>query len=76
MSSAAVIKAVAEQESAEQTGQSGSDGFVTAVVPIESLEHARAEFLRFGPTIEVLGPPELRDLIAVSARELSEIYPR
>jgi predicted DNA-binding transcriptional regulator YafY len=43
-------------------------------VPIESVEHAMAEFLRLGTDIEVLRPPELRERIARTVAELAERY--
>jgi len=50
------------------------EGWVTAVVPIESAEHAHGEFLRLGAEIEVLGPGDLRDRMRRTARSLSELY--
>jgi predicted DNA-binding transcriptional regulator YafY len=49
-------------------------GWVTAVVPIESAEHAHAEFLRLGAEIEVLAPEDLRDRVRRTARSLSALY--
>jgi predicted DNA-binding transcriptional regulator YafY len=49
-------------------------GWTTAVVPIESLEHARAEFLKFGPELEVVQPQELRSLLKGSATALADLY--
>jgi len=49
-------------------------GWVTAVVPIESAEHAHAEFLRLGAEIEVLAPADLRDRMRRTARSLGELY--
>lgn len=50
------------------------DGWTTATVPIESVDHAHAEFLRLGTGIEVLEPPELRERIARTVAELAERY--
>lgn len=59
-------------------GQTGSqveeDGWTRTTAPIESLDHAHAEFLRLGTGIEVLEPPELRDRLARTAAELVERY--
>jgi predicted DNA-binding transcriptional regulator YafY len=49
-------------------------GWITAVVPIESLEHARVEFLKFGAELEVLQPDELRSLLSGSATALADLY--
>jgi predicted DNA-binding transcriptional regulator YafY len=44
------------------------------VVGFQSLEHAFRELLKFGPDAEVLEPAELRDRIARTAAEVSEMY--
>ncbi|MFI9168597.1 helix-turn-helix transcriptional regulator [Streptomyces lincolnensis] len=49
-------------------------GWTLARVPVESVEHARGEFLRLGTDIEVLHPPELRERIARTVAELAERY--
>ncbi|WP_128434429.1 helix-turn-helix transcriptional regulator [Streptomyces cyaneus] len=49
-------------------------GWTRADVPIESVDHAHAEFLRLGTGIEVLEPPELREKIARTVAELAERY--
>jgi predicted DNA-binding transcriptional regulator YafY len=51
------------------------DGWVTAVVPIESIENAKSEFLRLGADVEVIEPPELRARISAVARSMAAIYP-
>jgi predicted DNA-binding transcriptional regulator YafY len=45
-----------------------------ARVPIESVGHATAQFLRLGTDIEVLEPPELRARMARTIAELAERY--
>jgi predicted DNA-binding transcriptional regulator YafY len=50
----------------------GEDGVY--VVGFESLEEAFRELLKFGPDAEVLEPAELRERIAKTAREVSELY--
>jgi predicted DNA-binding transcriptional regulator YafY len=49
-------------------------GWVTAVVPIESLQHAESEFLRLGAEAEVLAPDELRDQMSGTAQALAGLY--
>jgi predicted DNA-binding transcriptional regulator YafY len=49
-------------------------GWVTATVPIESLTHARTEFLKLGAEVEVLSPPELRRTLAETATALAALY--
>ncbi|MEU9344253.1 YafY family protein [Streptomyces sp. NPDC048278] len=51
-----------------------TDGWTVARVPVESADHAVAEFLCLGTDIEVLGPPELRERMARTIAELSERY--
>ncbi|MDX3248062.1 YafY family protein [Streptomyces sp. ME18-1-4] len=50
------------------------DGWTLARVPVESVAHAHAEFLRLGADIEVLKPPELRERIARTVAELTARY--
>ncbi|MFI1921929.1 MULTISPECIES: YafY family protein [unclassified Streptomyces] len=52
----------------------GADDWTVVRVPIESVEHAHAEFLRLGADIEVLQPPELRERIARTVSELAAVY--
>jgi predicted DNA-binding transcriptional regulator YafY len=49
-------------------------GWVTAVVPIESVGHAHQDFLRLGAEVEVLEPEALRALLAGTARSLATLY--
>jgi predicted DNA-binding transcriptional regulator YafY len=44
------------------------------VVGFESLEDAFRELLKFGPDVEVLEPPELRERIAETASEVASLY--
>ncbi|MFD7460775.1 MULTISPECIES: helix-turn-helix transcriptional regulator [unclassified Streptomyces] len=50
----------------------GEDGWVEAVIPVESTEHACGELLRLGVDVEVVAPAELRramaDIVGVLAR--------
>ncbi|MER7572149.1 YafY family protein [Streptomyces sp. NPDC126514] len=50
------------------------DGWTRVTVPIESVDHAHAEFLRLGTDVEVLHPAELRRKIARTVAELAERY--
>jgi predicted DNA-binding transcriptional regulator YafY len=58
----------------ETGGRTDGDGWTVVTVPIESLDHAHAEFLRLGTGIEVLEPPELRAKLARTVAELAERY--
>jgi predicted DNA-binding transcriptional regulator YafY len=46
------------------------------VVAFEDLGAAYRELLRFGPDVEVLEPPELRERVAETATELAAMYRR
>lgn len=50
------------------------DGWVVAVLPIESIEHATGALLRLGAEAEVLAPPELRQRMAETASALAARY--
>ncbi|GAA3744459.1 putative DNA-binding transcriptional regulator YafY [Spinactinospora alkalitolerans] len=52
------------------------DGRIEAVLPIESVEHALVEFCGYGPEIEVLEPPELRERMAETVRATLRLYDR
>lgn len=67
--SSAVIDAV--QLTATPPDQAG---WVTAIVPIESLEHAESEFLRLGAETEIISPAGLRERLAATARALAARY--
>ncbi|MEV1144314.1 WYL domain-containing protein [Micromonospora sp. NPDC049799] len=49
-------------------------GWVTAVIPIESLTHAHGDLLRLGADVEVLTPAALRERLAATAAELAALY--
>jgi predicted DNA-binding transcriptional regulator YafY len=66
---AAVAEAVETTSSAPD-----GDGWTTAVVPIESIDHAYAEFLKFGAQLEVLEPVELRTRFQVDTQALAKLY--
>jgi predicted DNA-binding transcriptional regulator YafY len=50
------------------------EGWTRVTVPIESVEHALAEFLRLGVDAEVLSPGALRERLAATAKALAERY--
>ncbi len=51
-----------------------SDDWVTVSFGTSSVETACADLLRLGGRAEVLAPPELRSLVAKTARALAEVY--
>ncbi|MGW0810355.1 helix-turn-helix transcriptional regulator [Nonomuraea sp. NPDC002799] len=50
------------------------EGWRTLTVPVESITHARWLLLRMGADVEVLGPPELRALMAEAVTALGKMY--
>jgi predicted DNA-binding transcriptional regulator YafY len=59
---------------AEGSWPTDDDGWVRAVIPIESLAHARSELLGLGAEVEVLAPIALREQMADVARTLAGLY--
>lgn len=52
----------------------GDDGWVEAVIPTESTEHACGELLRLGTDVEVVAPPGLRRAMADTVGALARAY--
>jgi predicted DNA-binding transcriptional regulator YafY len=65
---------VAERALRETGRPDGEAGWLRVVLPIESFEHARIELGRFGPDVEVLDPPGLRELMRATAEETLRRY--
>ena len=59
---------------AEGAWPTDDDGWVRAVIPIESLAHARSELLALGAEVEVLAPAALREQMAGVAHALAGLY--
>ncbi|MBG0563968.1 helix-turn-helix transcriptional regulator [Actinoplanes aureus] len=51
-----------------------ADGWTTITLPIESVRHAHAEFLRLGEDVEVLEPAELREMMRASVTAMARLY--
>ncbi|MFD7611376.1 helix-turn-helix transcriptional regulator [Streptomyces sp. NPDC059828] len=59
----------------ESTATAADDeGWVEAVIPIESTEHACGELLRLGVDVEVVAPAELRQAMAAVVGVLARAY--
>jgi predicted DNA-binding transcriptional regulator YafY len=58
----------------ESAGPPDGDGWVTATMPIESLDHTHSELLRLGAEVEVLAPDGLRVRLAETAQRLAKMY--
>ncbi|MBC9729323.1 YafY family protein [Streptomyces sp. TRM68367] len=52
----------------------GGDGWVEAVIPTESTDHACGELLRLGIDVEVVAPAELRQAMAATVGVLARAY--
>lgn len=50
------------------------EGWIDAIIPIESVAYAARQFLRLGDEIEILSPPELRAAIAHEAAAVCALY--
>jgi predicted DNA-binding transcriptional regulator YafY len=61
-------------EAARATATPAGTGRVRVVIPIESVEQATPEILRFGADAEVLAPPELRARLTETLRRMAVVY--
>ncbi|WP_020390970.1 helix-turn-helix transcriptional regulator [Kribbella catacumbae] len=69
LSASLLLKAVAD------TGaEPAEDGSITVAVPIESVGNAATQLIRYGKSLEVLEPPELRDELKRLAESVAELY--
>lgn len=59
---------------AADTGIPEEYGWIRAILPIESIDHAHHAFLALGTEVEVLQPPQLRARLAATARALATRY--
>ncbi len=64
----------AARQAHANAGAPDAEGWVTTSFPIEGVEHARGEFLRFGPDAVVLEPAELREALREAVSELCVRY--
>lgn len=62
------------QAARETASAPDADGWVSVVIPIESVDQAAADLIRLGTDAEVLQPLELRHRIAQTARSLIQLY--
>ncbi|GAA2905640.1 YafY family protein [Streptosporangium fragile] len=70
----AVADPAALGEALASAGEPDGRGWVTISLPVESPDVAYGQILRFGPEAEVVGPPELRALMAGAAARMRELY--
>ncbi|WP_433379905.1 helix-turn-helix transcriptional regulator [Streptosporangium sp. CA-115845] len=69
-----VADRAALDEALASAGEPDGQGWVTLRLPVESLEVAYDQILRFGPEAEVLGPPDLRTHVAGAAARMHDLY--
>ncbi|TDB89539.1 YafY family transcriptional regulator [Actinomadura sp. KC216] len=68
------VEPYAARRAQEDAGEPDAEGWVVTTLPIESMVVAASELMRFGPEVEVLAPPELRERMAGAAARLAELY--
>jgi len=68
------LSAAVQQAARESTGPPEDDGWVRVTIPIESINQAAVNLLRFGIDAEVLKPVALRRRLAKAAREIVRLY--
>ncbi|MCL7458821.1 helix-turn-helix transcriptional regulator [Micromonospora echinofusca] len=64
----------AYDEALAAAGEPDGQGWVVTRLPVESVDVAYAQLLSLGPEVEVLGPPELRELMVDAARRSAAVY--
>ncbi|MFG1924893.1 helix-turn-helix transcriptional regulator [Cryptosporangium sp. NPDC048952] len=62
------------QAARENAEPPDADGWVRTRIPVEHIRKAHGDFLALGVDVEVLGPPELRTMIAETVAVLSGRY--
>ncbi|GAA2626623.1 WYL domain-containing protein [Dactylosporangium fulvum] len=68
------VEALAARAVDEQAVTPGADGWVVVTLPVESVAVACTQLLGLGPEVEVLDPPELRELMRSAATRMTELY--
>jgi predicted DNA-binding transcriptional regulator YafY len=68
------LSPVAYERALESASEPDDDGWRIVIIPIESMEIARWDVLRFGPEIEVIEPTDLREQIRESAQAMLTLY--
>ena len=55
-------------------GEPDTDGWARTTLPIESTRHALHALMQLAADVEVLEPPELRERVAATGREVAALY--
>jgi predicted DNA-binding transcriptional regulator YafY len=58
----------------DQSGVEAGDGSAELTLPFERLEYAYADLVKLGGAVEALEPPELRERLKQTGRELAALY--
>ncbi|MFI5712062.1 helix-turn-helix transcriptional regulator [Kribbella sp. NPDC051620] len=69
LSATLLLKAIADTDA-----QPAADGSITVAVPIESVPNAATQLIRFGSSLEVLEPAELRAELKRLAESVAALY--
>jgi predicted DNA-binding transcriptional regulator YafY len=69
-----LVGTIAARRARAEMSEPDADGWTRTRIPIESVRHGHHALLQLGEHVEVLEPPELRDLIASSVRALAARY--
>lgn len=69
-----LLAPVASEAMSGGLGPEDEAGWRDADIPIESIRHGLVEMLKLGAEVEVIEPPELRDLVRDTAAGIAAIY--
>lgn len=71
-----LLAAAASARARHTASPAGTDGWVQAEIPIETVDHAVRELLKLGVEVEVLAPPQLREAMRTAVATLALRYAR
>ncbi|GAA2162636.1 helix-turn-helix transcriptional regulator [Actinomadura napierensis] len=71
---AALLPPVMARAVHDNAGPPDPAGWTRITLPVESLRHAHVEFLKLGADVEVIAPPELREMVTGTVRALADRY--
>jgi predicted DNA-binding transcriptional regulator YafY len=69
-----IADTLATRDALSSASAPDGQGWVTAVLPVESMDVAYSQMLQLGPDVEVLAPRELRQRMAEAATRLAVLY--
>ena len=59
---------------AETAGKPDRNGWVRCRLPLESIDFGIRELMRLGDEVRVIGPPELRSQLAMTAERIARVH--